>query len=278
MALNDEQLDQWRNWCTTNLHRGIRPDALAREMRAKGLSETEAQAALGEAFGKTTDVVDHVAIANCAITRRVGQTPGVKKLLTKKAQVYTWDNFLSPEECEKTISLMESQLRPSTVTDDRGDKYVRTSSTCDLGDIVDPFVPELEKKIAEGLGIHWSYAETTQGQKYEVGQEFKSHTDYFEPNTAEYLPNTGELGQRTWTFMIYLNSTPEGGATRFARLDKLFRPKQGLAVIWNNLTEDGKGNPWTLHHGMKPRRGEKYIITKWFREKGWGPMFQDIGL
>lgn len=278
MALSSEVLDQWKSWCETNLHRGVRPNVLEAEMLAKGLSNEEARISLGEAYRQTTAPVDHKAIANCAITRRPGVTPGVKKLLNKKAQVFTWDGFLTPEECEQTIELMKTQLRPSTVTDNRGDKYVRTSTTCDLGEIVDPFIPQLERKIAEGLGIHWSYAETTQGQKYEVGQEFKSHTDYFEPNTAEYLPNTGELGQRTWTFMIYLNSTPEGGATRFARLDKLFRPKQGMAVIWNNLTEEGVGNPWTLHHGMKPRRGEKYIITKWFREKGWGPMFQDVGV
>ena len=127
------------------------------------------------------------------------------------------------------------------MTDNRGDRYVRTSSTCDLGDIGHPFVFEIDRKIAGGLGIHWSYSEPNQGQKYEIGQEFKQHTDYFEPKTAEFLPNTGERGQRTWTFMIYLNSTPEGGATRF------------------------------------PRLGDKYIITKWFREKGWGPMFENPG-
>ncbi|MAP96102.1 MAG: oxygenase [Ponticaulis sp.] len=228
---------------------------------------------MGSSFDARSDIVDHEAIANCRITKRVSETPGLKKLATRKAQVFTWENFLTPEECQQTIAMIDGHLRPSTVTDDRGDARVRTSSTCDLGDIVDPFVNELDRKIAEGLGIHWAYAEPNQGQKYEIGQEFKSHTDYFEPNSPEYLPNTGERGQRTWTFMIYLNSTPEGGATRFPRLDKLFRPKEGMAVVWNNLNPDGSINPWTLHHGMKPRKGEKYIITKWFREKGWGPMF-----
>ena len=275
VTLSDDKLSQWANWTETNLHRGIRPDVLGQQMRAAGLSAEETTEILGPANGAVTDVVDHQAIASCSITRRAEATPGLKKLFTKKAQVFTWEDFMSPEDCARTISLIEGRLRPSTVTDTRGDARVRTSSTCDLGEIVDPFVYELDVRMSQALGIHWSYSEPNQGQKYLVGQEFKSHTDYFEPGTPEFLPNTGERGQRTWTFMVYLNSTPEGGATRFPRLEKLFRPKQGMAVIWNNLTPEGTPNPYTLHHGMKPRRGEKYIITKWFREKGWGPMLLD---
>ena len=115
--------------------------------------------------------------------------------------------------------------------------------------------------------------DTNQGQKYSVGQEFKAHHDYFTPNSQEYLTYCQHAGQRTWTFMIYLNDTPAGGGTRFRKLEKTFYPKQGMAVLWNNLKEDGSPNPYTLHHGMKVREGEKYVITKWFRERGWGPMF-----
>lgn len=273
MALSERDKQQWRDWCRTNLHRGLAPAALEAEMVKRKISDGDVRDILGEAYRATTAPVDYEAIANCALTRRVGTTPGVKKLLSKKAQLYVWENFLEPEACARTIEMMETHLRPSTVTDDGGDARVRTSSTCDLGEIVDPFVYDLDQRISEGLGIHWSYSEPNQGQKYQVGQEFKSHTDYFEPGTPEYLPNTGERGQRTWTFMVYLNDTPEGGATRFPRLEKVYRPKRGMAVIWNNLTPEGATNPWTLHHGMKPRRGEKYIITKWFRERGWGPMF-----
>jgi prolyl 4-hydroxylase len=247
-------------------------------MSRSGVTDAGIRDVLGPAYGAKTEPVDHAAIASCAIAERAQNNPDIRKLYTRKAQVFTWENFLSPEDCARTIALTEQHLRPSTVTDTRGDTAVRTSSTCDLGEIIDPFVYELDIRISEALGIHWSYSEPNQGQKYLVGQEFKSHTDYFEPNTPEFLPNTGERGQRTWTFMVYLNTTPEGGATRFPRLGKLFRPKEGMAVIWNNLNPDGSVNPHTLHHGMKPRQGEKYIITKWFREKGWGPMFPEANL
>ena len=62
-----------------------------------------------------------------------------------------------------------------------------------------------------------------------------------------------------------------GGATRFKVIDKLFRPETGKLVCWNNHRPDGTLNPATLHHGMKVRKGTKYILTKWFRERPAGP-------
>jgi prolyl 4-hydroxylase len=108
-----------------------------------------------------------------------------------------------------------------------------------------------------------------------VGQEFKAHTDYFEPNTDEYVKFAGDRGNRTWTFMIYLNETKKGGGTNFVKLDKIFYPKKGAAVVWNNLCKDGIPNPNSMHAGMPVEKGEKVVITKWFREKGTGPMFRE---
>ena len=74
-------------------------------------------------------------------------------------------------------------------------------------------------------------------------------------------------GQRTWTAMAYLNEPEEGGATRFRTIGKTIRPELGKLIAWNNLLPDGRPNPATLHQGMKVRRGVKYVITKWFRER-----------
>ena len=73
------------------------------------------------------------------------------------------------------------------------------------------------------------------------------------------------MGQRTYTFMCYLNDVEEGGETNFIALNKKFKPKQGTAVIWNNLYRNGIPNPKTLHEACPPVSGDKYVITKWFR-------------
>jgi prolyl 4-hydroxylase len=110
-------------------------------------------------------------------------------------------------------------------------------------------------------------SEPIQGQRYAPGQEFKPHTDTFEPGGYDFLLHTSERGQRTWTAMIYLNQPEDGGATRFKAIGKTVQPETGKLLAWNNLLPDGRPNPATLHQGMKVRRGTKYVVTKWFRER-----------
>ena len=116
------------------------------------------------------------------------------------------------------------------------------------------------------MGIGLEFGEEIQGQRYLVGQEFKTHTDYFDAN-ATYNTVYMDRGQRTWTFMVYLDDCEAGGATRFTRLNVDYRPKTGGALIWNNQQPDGNGNPYTEHCGMPVIKGQKNVITKWFREK-----------
>ncbi|HUQ75462.1 MAG TPA: 2OG-Fe(II) oxygenase, partial [Burkholderiales bacterium] len=114
------------------------------------------------------------------------------------------------------------------------------------------------------MGIDPSLAEPSQGQYYETTQEFKPHTDYFEHYELE-KHSTPTQGQRTWTFMIYLNDVEQGGETAFVNVGLAIPPKTGMAVIWNNLKADGTPNYDTLHHGTPVKAGYKAIITKWFR-------------
>jgi prolyl 4-hydroxylase len=82
-------------------------------------------------------------------------------------------------------------------------------------------------------------------------------------------------GNRTWTFMVYLNEGMSGGATRFTEIGATFQPKVGLALLWNNLNPDGTPNPATKHCGEPVTSGHKVIVTKWFRVHGDGPVFHE---
>ena len=138
-----------------------------------------------------------------------------------------------------------------------------------------PLVDKVNEKIARTLGIQARYAEPIQAQRYAVGQEFKEHHDYFAPNTDIYERYAKDLGQRTWTFVVYLSDVVAGGATHFPIIETAVKPKQGCAAIWNNLHPDGRPNYASLHQGMPVVQGVKYIITKWFRERGQGAMFYE---
>lgn len=200
---------------------------------------------------------------------RLLERAGLKRLPSAKAEVFQCRDFIDADLCEALIALIDRDRRPSTIADDNGDQYFRTSETCDLP-LAEPAVQQLETMLIDLSGIDPVHGEPLQGQRYAVGQEFKAHTDYFTPGGPDWERFCSVAGQRTWTFMIYLNEPEAGGATRFKAIGKTFQPEAGKLLCWNNRREDGRENPNTLHHGMKVRKGVKYVITKWYRERPWG--------
>ncbi|CAN5236962.1 hypothetical protein BH10PSE13_BH10PSE13_21450 [soil metagenome] len=194
--------------------------------------------------------------------------PGVQRFPGRTIELYMRRHFLSVEECAALIERIDAVRRPSTIADSNGDDAFRTSETCDLLDD-DPAIAALDRRLADFIGIEPAHGAPLQGQRYAVGQEFKSHTDYFEPTGVDYDRYCGLSGNRTWTLMAYLNEPEAGGATRFPKFGKSFQPETGKLICWNNRGADGTLNPDTLHHGMKVRAGTKYVITKWYREQPW---------
>lgn len=195
--------------------------------------------------------------------------PGAQRFPSSRLDLFVVRDFLSAAECDRLADLIERSHRPSTIADDNGDAAFRTSSTCDLpAEQAD--VALLAQRLSDLSGIAAGHGEPLQGQRYEAGQEFKAHTDYFEPLSADYHTYCAVAGQRTWTFMVYLNTVEAGGATRFKVIDKIIQPERGKLVCWDNRRADGTPNPATLHHAMKVRKGRKYVITQWYRERPWG--------
>lgn len=209
-----------------------------------------------------------MTLTNESVIARLVTHSGMQRVPSPKAEVLQLRQFVPPDLCADLIALIERDRRPSTIADDNGDAYFRTSETCDLAAYL-PAVERIEAMLAALSGIDGAYGEPLQGQRYSQGEEFKAHTDYFAPDGKDFARFCTLSGQRTWTFMIYLNDVAAGGATRFKLLDKTFQPEPGKLLCWNNRLTDGGVNHATLHHGMKVRKGVKYVITKWYREKEW---------
>ena len=208
----------------------------------------------------------------------------VSQVLTEKLQLYILPEFLSTQECRNIVAVGSDQLRASMVSlpdqrkinspdenKDTSQGYVdpsyRTSQTCDLSLLNNDFVKTVDDKICGAMGIPAQFSEGTQLQRYNVGQQFRQHTDYFAPATDEYAAFCAEKGNRTWTFMIYLNDVQKGGGTHFFAINRTVLPRRGTAIAWNNRYPDGQVNPDTLHAGLPVEEGCKMIITKWFRER-----------
>lgn len=209
------------------------------------------------------------------VGRRIGErldsTPRLWRYCSNQRQpiqLYFADDFLDAETCARMCAQIDEGSYPSPLYDKDKHADVRTSYSCNLN-AHDPLIVEVDTRIAALLGMDKVYGEPLQGQRYQEGQRFREHADFFyidEPYWAEYEPHGG---QRTWTAMIYLNEPAAGGATRFKLLDFQVEPKLGRILIWNNMALDGSPNPWTTHEGMPVDRGTKYIVTKWYRERNF---------
>jgi prolyl 4-hydroxylase len=209
-----------------------------------------------------------LAARNQAIIAHIAGQPDVRKVPVKQIDIFTCPDFLDDEECRLLVEKIDRDARPSTLLSTTDDTEFRTSSSTDF-DRQAPEIDAIEEKIVRFMGIAKDNGETIQGQRYEVGQQFKPHNDWFYETQDYWKEERNHGGQRIWTAMVFLNDTQTGGATRFKRLGKMFHPEKGKLLCWNNLTAEGEPNEWALHQGMKVRQGAKYIITKWFRELPW---------
>ena len=248
----------WEEWIDLNLKLGNCKQQMFQKSLDKGYSYNLLQRKLGIEYISEKNNKDNTS--NIAL--RIAQ-----KINARNLELYTIDHFLTKEECDQIIQEIDnSDLEQSTVyADHRGERKLsdtRTSQTCFFKNN-SKIITELESRICKEIGINNRFSEQIQGQKYSVGQEFKRHVDFFDPILVQ--ENKTVKGQRTWTFMIYLNDVEEGGYTSFPYAFASIIPKVGRAVIWNNLNNKD-GNEFSSHCGMPIIKGEKYILTKWFKD------------
>lgn len=219
----------------------------------------------------TGPIADQAALARlgAAVRQRLAADPAVHRVAVDEAEIFAVGQFLGPEECARLMAMIDEVARPSSTFDPENSYKYRTSYSGDV-DSGDSFVRMIERRICDLVGIDASWGETVQGQRYEPGQEFQAHYDWFD-TTAAYWP--GEVkrgGQRSWTAMVYLNDITEGGATVFDRLGVSVQPQAGALLLWNNARPDGTPNPQVRHAALPVIRGVKYVVTKWFRTRPWG--------
>lgn len=186
----------------------------------------------------------------------------------KSPDAYVIEDFLTPQECVELIEQSQQRLKQSTVVDNKTGASIphqnRTSYGAFFGRGETPLVAEIERRITARVGIPVEHGEGLQILRYEVGQEYKPHNDYFavdKPGSASHLKHGG---QRVSTFLVYLNTPELGGATCFPDVQVEIAARQGRALVFSYDKPDSSSK--TLHAGMPVLKGEKWVLTKWFRE------------
>ena len=211
------------------------------------------------------------------VKARLMRNPNAIKIDAEGLDLFIVRDVADPQLCDDLIRLIEADLVPSGLLGPTDDKDFRTSHTSNPHPD-HPLVKELERRIHEVVGIQPELGEYVQGQRYEVGQQFKPHYDWFD-TAAPYWPRIIKCGgQRTWTGMMFLNEPEAGGHTVFTEAAVSVRPRAGNLLVWNNLDPEGNVNERSKHQGSPVEAGTKYVITKWYRERTWKPLPPDTPL
>jgi prolyl 4-hydroxylase len=160
--------------------------------------------------------------------------------------------------------------RSTTVNPDNGTEDVianRTSEGMSFGRGQDPFLDALERRIASLMNVPVENGEGLQVLNYQVGAEYRSHFDYFPPQQADSAVHTARGGQRVETLVLSLNDVPNGGETYFPEAGIPVAARQGSAVYFRYMNGLRQPDPRTLHGGAPVLEGDKWIMTKWVRER-----------
>lgn len=184
------------------------------------------------------------------------------------------DNLLSAEECEELVHLSRIKLQRSTIVDpETGREMVikdRSSDGTFFALNENAFIAKLDHRIAEVMSWPIENGEGLQILRYSIGGEYKPHFDYFPPSDPGSQAHLAKGGQRVSTLVMYLNDVQAGGETIFPELKLSVTPKKGSAVYFEYCNSRGQIDPQTLHGGLPVAAGEKWIATKWMREKKFG--------
>jgi len=179
-----------------------------------------------------------------------------------------WRGFLSPDECQTLTLLAAPRLTRSNVVDTTKPGSIvaqdRTSDGMSFAANEHSLLGEINWRAAAITDRDPRTFETLQILRYQPGQEYRPHYDYF---PLEYASTPAELqrgGQRTGSMLIYLKTPERGGATTFPDASLRVEAIAGDALFFEYDTP--QPSTLTLHGGSPVTEGEKYVATLWMRQ------------
>jgi hypothetical protein len=198
------------------------------------------------------------------------------RVLSPSPGIGAIEGFVPPAMCDALIDISRDKLTRALVYDpETGGSLVdanRSNSTIDFTILDASFLLILMRaKIALTSGFDVLSLEPPSVLHYAVGQQFTPHYDYLDPGQAGYVADMDWKGQRVATFLVYLNDDFEGGETDFPVVGVRFKGRKGEALFFSNVGPAGAPDRRTLHAGLPPTKGEKWLFSQWIRDRTQAP-------
>ncbi|MER1999367.1 MAG: 2OG-Fe(II) oxygenase, partial [Lysinibacillus sp.] len=170
----------------------------------------------------------------------IGDRAITAEVLYEEPLIVRFVNVLSHEECDALIESAKSRLQRSKLANKEVNQ-IRTSSGMFFEENESPLIHDIEQRVAQLMHLPIDHAEGLQVLRYEPGQEFKAHFDYF---SADHPSSNNN---RISTLVLYLNDVEEGGNTTFPNLNLSTIPTKGAAVYFEYFYNNTALNELNLH-------------------------------
>lgn len=270
-----------RAWIVAQAQAGHGPEALLTSMRASGWEEDAALQAMEVALSgflaeqhKAGGPPVPIAVPDIAQPAGVNVLDAGDRhvrvvMAMRNPRVVVVSGLLSDEECDELVALAAPRMaRSETVDVATGGNEVNAARTSrgmffERGE--NDVARKLEARIAKLLDWPVDHGEGLQVLHYGPGAEYRPHHDYFDPAQPGSVPILKRGGQRVATVVTYLNTPTAGGGTTFPDVALEVAPLKGHAVFFSY----DRPHPITrtLHGGAPVVEGEKWVATKWLRER-----------
>lgn len=204
--------------------------------------------------------------------------------------VYMLDGFMSEAETNAIVSQVVSSEPISSevvqpVLPTCG--FRRSTSWVFFGGFREeaPFPKDLLERIETATKVPQKFYEPSQVVEYKEGDFFSDHydtstCDHIGTHKLEELHNIklrkslacDDSSRRQGTLIVYLTdeSSGEGGATYFPKLNIRVTPKKGRALFFRPTRADGTTDPWMLHSAETLLSGKKFLLQQWMMHgTGW---------
>lgn len=285
-----------RSWIENNLDRGCPPEQLVQGMVAQRFDPPIAQGLVrafvdarkaGVPLTGDTVRIDAPAAAYGSEAPRIPAGGAIRtsdrtvSVLARLARptIALLANVLSVEECEQLIALARPRLRPSTVVDPATGEHrmaeYRNSEGMFFLPGETPFIAALEARLSQIMNLPVDHGEGMQILRYVAGAQgtaqFSPHFDFLQPRNAASEQSLRRSGQRVSSLIAYLNDVPAGGETTFPHPGLSVCPQRGNAVYFEYCNSRGQVDATSLHAGAPVTDGEKWVLTKWMRERRFIP-------
>ncbi|XP_030372842.1 prolyl 4-hydroxylase subunit alpha-2 isoform X2 [Scaptodrosophila lebanonensis] len=191
------------------------------------------------------------------------------EVLSQDPSITYYHGLLSDVEASTLKNLSRPLLHRAEFFDFKTNLYAmdyygqRTCKTARLDDHVHEVTEALNQRVSHVTGLLLTDSEKLQIINYGMSGHIHEHIDASKRSSE----GEWETGDRTATALAYLTDVEQGGETVFPLLNITVVPRKGSVMVFYNLQLNSQADERTLHVSCPIIFGDKWIATKWIRDK-----------